>query len=377
MVKSTFSRKVPRILLVDDDLFLHSLISTVFSIVGYEVITAASGEEGVRRVRTDKPDLVLMDVMMPGIDGFEAARRIRRLPEGRQLPIIFLSALDSVDAKITGLRIGGDDYVTKPVQTGELMARVEVHLRAAPPITGQMIAVFGSVDDVGTTTLVINLGLSLRKISQGSVLLVDWKRPLGDIASFLGLSAECALESLLSRLDDLNGETFSAELMEYVPGVRVLCGATSLTSADRMHRESLTQVLEWARIEADYVLVDCGSYFSWDIPPLIPYGQGTNLCLLTPEATAVERAADALESVDVMATDFRLILNRHGVVRGMTRELIESKVLATLGGSVPEDSARLALAQHKGRPLYIVYPDSDFSRAVDDFATRIHDSSWV
>ncbi len=132
-----------KILVVDDDPQLHRLLIRVLNWGGYQVIGAMSGEEGVDKVRDHEPDLVLMDVMMPGIDGFEATRRIRRLPQGRHIPIIFLSALDDTKAKVKGLRVGGDDYITKPVRMGELLARVEARLRPEALVLGQLINLFG------------------------------------------------------------------------------------------------------------------------------------------------------------------------------------------------------------------------------------------
>jgi len=128
-----------KVLIVDDDERVLRLLQLCLHRAGYQIITATTGEEGVRKVRAEKPDLVLMDVMMPGIDGFEATKRIRRLPEGRHIPVIFLSALDQTAAKIKGLRGGGNDYVTKPVKMGELLARVEVHLRPQGLAQGQLI----------------------------------------------------------------------------------------------------------------------------------------------------------------------------------------------------------------------------------------------
>lgn len=124
-----------KILVVDDDQRLLRLLELSLHRAGYQVITAVVGELGVEKVRTEQPDLVLMDVMMPGIDGFETTKRIRRLPEGRHIPIIFLSALVEKEAKMKGLRIG-DDYITKPVKMGEVLARIEARLRPMAPTLG-------------------------------------------------------------------------------------------------------------------------------------------------------------------------------------------------------------------------------------------------
>ena len=368
----------PKILVVDDDSHLHRLMQMILQRAGYQVITAMSGAAGVEKVRTEKPDLVLMDVMMPGIGGFEATKRIRRSREGRHLPIIFLSARDEMDAKVRGLRGGGNDYITKPVKAGELLARIEVQLRAEAPILGQLITVFGSKANVGCTTLAVNLALALRQVSQQDVLLVDWQRPLGDVALFLGLPKVRMMEFLLPHITDLDTRTFGKALRmlnkvvkECLPGVWVIPGATNPNTAKQMGRKTLDNLLELALTKGDYVLVDAGTFFSWEDPPLINVGGGINLCVLTPDPTTIERAALAMESINVMERDFWLILNRYGT-SDVPPKQIESRLRTILKGCVPDESKQVMQALNEGRPLYMTDPRSGFSRAIHDIATRLH-----
>lgn len=361
-----------KVLVVDDDPGVLRLVKLILTRAGYQVITATMGEESVQKVRTEKPDLVLMDVMMPDMDGFETTKRIRRLREGRQIPVIFLSALDQTEAKVKGLRMGGNDYITKPVKGSELMARIEAHLRSEAPAQGQLITVFGSKAGVGTTTLAVNLALALRNVSRKNVLLVDWQRPLGDVALFLGLPKKRTLEFLLPRANNLDRQRLKIALEEYLPGMWVLPGATDLASAGRMNREVLSNVLEMALIQADYVLVDSGLFFSWEDPLLIPRGEGINLSVLTPELTSIERAAKAVKAVNVMHYNFWPLLDRHGMPGGIRREQIESYLGSPLGGCIPDEGDQVTRALNEGCPLYIANPDAGFSRAIGDIATRIH-----
>lgn len=362
-----------KILVVDDDLPLHRLMELILQRAGYQVIMALSGEEAVEKVRTEKPDLVLMDVMMPGLDGFEATERIRRLPESRYLPIIFLSARSDVSAKVTGLRGGGDDYITKPVQAGEVLARIEAHLRTVAPAPGRLITVFGSEAGVGATTLAVNLTLALRQVSQKDVLLLDWQRPLGNVALFLGLSGGRTVEFLLARLDDLDAQLFAGAMTEYSPGVWVVPGATDPTCAGQMGRQALDQILKIALSRADYILVDAGHFFSWPDPPLIGRGMGINLCVLTPEPTPIKRAGRVVEAVNVTEHDLWLVLNRYSA-RDVPPEQVEAYLGTVLKGCVPDESEQAARALDEGRPLYVADPEAGFSRAVRDIAARVHET---
>ena len=116
-----------RVLVVDDEPYIADLLSTGLRFVGFDVRTAGGGLEALTAVREWKPDLLVLDVMMPDVDGFEVTRRMRA--DGRETPVLFLTARDSVEDKVAGLTIGGDDYVTKPFSLEEIVARVRVLLR--------------------------------------------------------------------------------------------------------------------------------------------------------------------------------------------------------------------------------------------------------
>jgi two-component system, OmpR family, response regulator len=116
---------------VDDELFLKNAVAASLRFLGFEVAAAQTGAEALRLARSRPFDLLILDVMLPDIDGFEVLRRLRR--EGNQVPVIFLTAKDTQDDKVAGLTIGGDDYLTKPFELEELAARVRTVLRRSRP----------------------------------------------------------------------------------------------------------------------------------------------------------------------------------------------------------------------------------------------------
>jgi two-component system OmpR family response regulator len=116
-----------RLLVVDDEPTILELLAGTLRFAGFDVLTAVSGAEALRAAATAKPDLILLDVMMPECDGFDVIRRIRA--GGPRIPVIFLTARDSVHERVTGLTLGGDDYVTKPFSLNEVLARIRAVLR--------------------------------------------------------------------------------------------------------------------------------------------------------------------------------------------------------------------------------------------------------
>ena len=118
-----------QILVVDDDRNLRKIIATNLELAGYDVTAAANGEEALTALEQLQPDLVILDVMMPAMDGYEVARRIRAHPVNARVPIIMLTAKSEVEDKISGFDAGADDYITKPFGPQELLARVKAKIR--------------------------------------------------------------------------------------------------------------------------------------------------------------------------------------------------------------------------------------------------------
>ena len=122
----------PRILVVDDEPNIRELLATSLRFAGFEVHAAADGASALRLARQVEPDLVVLDVMLPDMDGFTVTRRLRAA--GKHFPVVFLTARDDTDDKVTGLTVGGDDYVTKPFSLDEVVARIRAVLRRTHPL---------------------------------------------------------------------------------------------------------------------------------------------------------------------------------------------------------------------------------------------------
>lgn len=119
---------IARILVVDDKPANLKVLLSFLKLNNFKVHIAENGERALQAVKKQQPDLILMDVMMTGIDGFEACRKIKESPSSAEVPIIFMTALDSVDDKIAGFNAGGVDYITKPFHQTEVLARVNTHI---------------------------------------------------------------------------------------------------------------------------------------------------------------------------------------------------------------------------------------------------------
>jgi putative two-component system response regulator len=119
----------PVILVVDDHQLSRELLKTYLAIAGYEIIEAANGAEALEALETNTPNLVLLDIIMPKVDGFEVCQKIKENPETAMLPVIMVTGLEDFEARMKALELGADDYISKPISEQELLMRVSNHLR--------------------------------------------------------------------------------------------------------------------------------------------------------------------------------------------------------------------------------------------------------
>jgi two-component system OmpR family response regulator len=132
------------LLVVDDEPFLRDAIAASLRFLGFEVMTAATGTDALRVVKNQLFDLVVLDVMLPDLDGFDVVRRLRR--DDCHVPVIFLTAKDTQADKVTGLTLGGDDYMTKPFGLDELAARIRTVLRRTQPTRTGSVLTFADIE---------------------------------------------------------------------------------------------------------------------------------------------------------------------------------------------------------------------------------------
>jgi two-component system response regulator MprA len=132
-----------RVLVVDDDRGIRDALRRTLSFAGYEVRSAEDGDSALEQIATSPPDAVVLDVCMPGPDGLEVCRRVRRL--GNRVPILMLTGRDAVSERIAGLDVGADDYMTKPFDVGELKARLRALLRRSEPQAGAEAPAFAEL----------------------------------------------------------------------------------------------------------------------------------------------------------------------------------------------------------------------------------------
>lgn len=302
-----------RILVVDDEPNLLRMLGYALSNEGYQVIGAKHGAEALHRVQTHQPDLVILDVMLPDMSGVEICQRLRQSSETANIPIIMLSARAQVSDKVEGLEAGADEYVTKPVELEEIVARVAAllkrteRLRQTPSAKRKKVIGFmGVKGGVGTTTVALNVALALTKHDQ-SVTAVELRPYAGTFSFHLDWSPTEGLTDLLNlepkRIDD---REVSMRLAQHASGLRILFGPQDHNVNKVINPAQVNALVKSLANLADYTILDLPSL------PLPTNQAALRQCdliaiVLEPEPTAVKSGKIMLDLLNTWGLTGKLV----------------------------------------------------------------------
>jgi pilus assembly protein CpaE len=235
---------------------------------GYEVSAANTGTQALTKAVTETPDLIILDVMMPDMNGYEVCRRLRMNVETKSIPIIMFTAKTLIDDKVAGFEAGADDYLTKPTHPAELSQRVKSLLgrtvqRRMTATHNPAIGVVGVKGGVGTTTLALNLAAA-RVLAGDNAIVADFRPGAGTIGLSLGFPSANSIANLLSKtVAEISPRAVEAELVAHSSGLRGLL--SSSLARDTQMPYSSDQVVATVRALRQLgkpVFVDLGSGFT-------------------------------------------------------------------------------------------------------------------
>ncbi len=258
-----------KILVVEDEHTTRRMLSFNLKQQGYDVVEAEDGTTALQLVLAEKPDLVLLDIMMPGENGFEVIKRIRANPQIAETSIIVLTARAGLGDKKFAFKAGADDYLTKPINLQELNSRIEEFLAKVDadiipePVLapGQVIGVFSPQRKMGTTTLALKLSEAVCKQKKHPVVLVDLALPVGNIAPLLQLNpAENTAKLLSLPTTQITIKTVNRFMQASSSDYQVIpAPASNLTAEVGPTTDNLVRLLE-VLTEASYISIfDLGS----------------------------------------------------------------------------------------------------------------------
>jgi len=222
-----------KILIVDDDVDSLKLMGLMLQRNGYEVIAANAGNQALAKATSELPDLIILDVMMPDMNGYEVCRRLRAESKTQSIPIIMFTAKTLIDDKVAGFEAGADDYLTKPTHPAELASRVKQILarsasqRAKPKSRGNTVGVIGAKGGVGTTSIALNLGAALLQAGEEPVL-ADFRLGTGSLGLFIDFGQTFGMANVISKTaKEITPQIVANALATHKSGLRALLSSSN------------------------------------------------------------------------------------------------------------------------------------------------------
>lgn len=358
----------PRILAIDDDKTLSRMIAMIFQKAGFEVFTAANGAEGLAKAEKIKPDLVILDVMMPDMSGLDVCQRLRANPVTALMPIIMLSARGNVDDKVSGFKAGADDYVQKPVAPKELLARTHALLQRARRTKApkaKTIAVVGAKGGVGVTTVAVNLAANLNHLGH-SVVLAELRPYHGTLAHQLKLTPAQDLASLLAMPpEDITRSEVIRRVVRHPSGLRALSAPQQATNyaLTAGHVEAIVEPLQ---NEAGFLILDLPIVSGEAMYQAVGYADQI-LLLTEPEALSVACAKadlDTLKAWGVYDQTGVVLVVRSRANTQMKPADVEKQLGVRLAGIIPPAPEIFYVAASAGNPVVLARPEELASAAL-------------
>lgn len=338
-----------KILIIDDDVDTLRLVGLMLQRQGYDISAASNGTQGLAKAFEERPDLILLDVMMPDMDGYEVARRLRKNPATVTIPILMFTAKTQLDDKVTGFEVGADDYLTKPTHPTELQAHVKALLARAPQkekepgniVTalhehhGYVVGVISARGGLGVTSLASNLAAGIYSRTQSDVILAELIPGLGTIGLDFGYQNPKGLTELLQgTVAEVTREKVDASLSPHSSGVKLLLASVRpremmLTSQVQNYEVLVTRLAALAR----FVILDMGNGLPAFVQKILPM---CSECIVVVEgiSSTIQRTKFLIEDIVSLKFDsgnVKAVLNNR--VRSES-QMQMSQVQEKLGHSI-------------------------------------------
>lgn len=369
-----------KVLIVDDDSVIRKLVSDLLLKNDYRVALAEDGTEGVAQARSFKPDIILLDVIMPGMDGYSVCELLRKEKGLENVSIMMLTALDTVEQKVRGFEAGADDYLAKPFEPEEFLARVDALARRIKALkkreiaeikSGKSIAVFSLRGGSGTSTIAVNLAAGLAQLWAEPVALVDLVTLAGQSALLLDQSLRHTWTKLAKQpVEEIDSPLVNEVLLPHSSGVHTLASPRRPEDSELISKELVAHVLGLLRAQFNYTVIDLPHDFS-DIT-LAALDQAEEILLpFTPEIAGIRTALvalDTLSKLNFSLENVRLISNWVFPTKGLANEDIERVLKHQVDLTIPYASEDLIKCLTLGVPSVLHQPESPLGELFEDLS---------
>ncbi|MBN1661210.1 MAG: response regulator [Anaerolineae bacterium] len=361
---------MPKALIIDDEAALTVIIARQLQSAGFEVETATSGIEGLAKARSATPDVAIVDVMMPNMDGYEVCRRLRRDPRTSQMAIIVLTARGQLVDKQIALRAGADAHVSKPYKGRDLVDLIETLLacrKASGQHAGHQIVVLRLTEGAGATTVAVNLAACLQGSEAKSVAIVDAVLHNGQVEHRLGLPP--MWEWAEGDAKDL--DVVAGRIVRHESGLWVLPAPPAHVTPPVP--DDVSNMLRILNRWHDYIVIDTPFHLG-PLAPVLIHGARLVLLVLEPEVGVLRSAPASIAAIQKLAGRSLTVwpvVNKAVAGGEVLRQQLEQALRQPVMAMLPSDPVASAEALITSRPVVLGAPDSPLAASICDLAASV------
>jgi pilus assembly protein CpaE len=378
-----------RVLLIDDEQFYFKLLQKSLKEAEYKLEYAKSGSEGLAKIPSFEPELLIVDLKLPELDGFEILKRLRRDPKFSYIPVIVITSQDELSDKLKAFELGADDYLVKPFQPEELVARMGTLARrgramqiaqkeAISASETTIITVHSLRGGLGCSSIVVNLGLAFHKLWGKRTLLIDSVLTAGQVALLLDAKPTATWEHLVGlEIENLDDVAVSEIMCSDKSGVRYIASPRYPIAADTFTSEMLKLMMEKIRNQNDFIVVDTSHDFS-DMTIHMLSISSTILLVMAPEMASLRTTVSAMEIYDRLGIPLdkvKIALNNNSSNPAIKQAQLEKVLRRPIDFVLPFEAGEVNRALNFGQPFILNNPDLPICLALEKMAYSLSDEA--
>jgi len=371
-----------RILLIDDEPIFYKMIDHALKLSGYVLEYAKTGMDGLKAVLIFNPDVIIVDVRLPDVDGFEVVKRLRRTPRYSGIPILFLTSHSELNTKLKAFEVGGDDYLVKPFQPEELVARIGVLVRkseifkAARPVDVEeeqaTISTIHSLrGGVGCSSMAVNLAVAYQSLWGRPTLLMDTDMHSGQISLMLNASPIHTFDDLRTmQVAEIDDELIHTITTRHASGIDFIAAPLMPVADDAFPDELWPALLNRLSSLYEFIVIDTSHDFS-NISIYMLNAAEKIYLMMAPDMVSIRAAINSLQLYNKLGyppEKISVVLNQTLPTGAIKQQQIEKVLKVPVSYSIPHSPSEFIRAINFGRPILTTNPEAPVSTLFEDIA---------
>jgi pilus assembly protein CpaE len=379
-----------RVLLIDDEPFYFKLIRGAVKEAEYELEYAKSSSEGLAKIPSFEPEMLVVDLKLPEVDGFEILERLRRDPKFSYVPVIVITSKDELSEKLRAFELGADDYLVKPFQPEELVARMGILARRGRAMqiaqkestkvaAATTIAVHSLRGGLGCSSIAVNLGLAFQKLWGKQTLLIDGVLTAGQVALMLDAKPTATWENLVGvETENIDDVAVGEMMCSHKSGIRYIAAPRYPIAADTFSHETLQLFMDNVKNHNEFVIVDTSHDFS-DMTIHMLSMSSTILLVMAPELASLRTTMSALEIYDRLGIPLdkvKVALNNNSSNPAIKQSQLEKVLKHPIDFVLPFEAGEVNRALNFGQPFILTNPDLPICLVLEKMAYILSDETY-